>query len=162
MTWGFSKFWLVCGFCRHHAELRMRVFSRPWQLAPFSLVSSLNPVLSVKCRSNCRSQCRSNEGVGNALAARLSGVSPKPPPSASDAPPASVLPAGLRSPSPAKARTGSQAPEGGLGDAEPQVHQQRAAQAQRHRQVGGWPPPTSTPPRTKQRSSPPATLKSGT
>ena len=141
LTWGFSKFWLVWGFCGHHAELRIRVFSRLWQPASFSFVSPFNPVLSVKCRSNCRSQCRLNEGVENALAARLSGVSPKPPSSAPDAPAVSVLSVGSRSPSPTKARTGSQAPEGGLGDAGPQVHQQRVAQAQQHRQVGGDPLP---------------------
>ena len=134
LTCGFSKFWLVWGFCRHRAELRIRVFSRLWQPASFSFVSPFNPVLPVKCRSNCRSQCRLNEGVENALAARLSGVSPKPPSSAPDAPPVSVFPVGSRSPSPTKARTESQAPEGGPGDAEPQVHRQRVAQAQQHRQ----------------------------
>ena len=79
LTWGFSKFWLVWGFCRHHAELRIRVFSRLRQPAPFSSASPPNPVLSVRCRSDCRSQCRLNEGVENAPAARLPGVSPKPP-----------------------------------------------------------------------------------
>ena len=74
LTWGFSKFWLVWGFCRHHAELRIRVFSRLRQPAPFSSASPPNPVLSVRCRSDCRSQCRLNEGVENAPAARLSGV----------------------------------------------------------------------------------------
>lgn len=141
LTWGFSKFWLVWGFCGHHAELRSRVFSRLWQPASFSFVSPFNPVLSVKCRSNCRSQCRLNEGVENALASRLSGVSPKPSLSASDAPPVSVLSVGSRSPSPAKARTGSRAPGGGPGDAGPQVHRQRVAQAQQHRQAGGGSPP---------------------
>lgn len=97
--------------------------------------------MSVRCRSDCRSQCRLNEGVENAPAARLSGVPPKPPSSAPDAPPASVLPVGSRSPSPAKARTGSQAPGGGPEDAGPQVHRQRVAQAQQHRQAGGDPPP---------------------
>lgn len=79
LTWGFSKFWLVWGFCRHHAELRIRVFSRLRRPASFSSASPSSPVLSVKCRSDCRSQCRLNEGVENAPAARLSGVSPKPP-----------------------------------------------------------------------------------
>ena len=74
LTWGFSKFWLAWGFCRHHAELRIRVFSRLWQPAPFSSASPPNSVLSVRCRSDCRSQCRLNEGVENAPAARLSGV----------------------------------------------------------------------------------------
>ena len=43
LTWCFSKLWLIWEFCRHNAELRIRVVSRLWQPASFSFVSPFNP-----------------------------------------------------------------------------------------------------------------------